>query len=293
MKQKNKMLSHKDVKTLFETKLTQLTSLAAESRNETIFKNKLNDYLLSAHIKNPIAAKNIARLIENDSKTIYELSTEKEIEIKTNLKANYKSFVPKNWKILENVQGDLNQDEQADIALIIEDTNPDNFVANAGLGTDVLNSNKRKLLILLKQANGYQLAASNSTLPTEGDVESPCLADPLGESEALSIQKGVLKIHLHYWLSCGSWYVTNHIYAFRYQDRTFKLIGYDVNDFHRASGDITARSINFMTNKVKTTTGENEFAESTQPIKVQWSTLKRRYALKLEQVQFNEPHEFE
>ena len=61
MKQKNKMLSHKDVKTLFETRLTQLTSLAAESRNETIFKNKLNDYLLSAHIKNPIAAKNIAR----------------------------------------------------------------------------------------------------------------------------------------------------------------------------------------------------------------------------------------
>ena len=83
MKQKNKMLSHKDVKTLFETRLTQLTSLAAESRNETIFKNKLNDYLLSAHIKNPIAAKNITRLIENDSKTIYELSTEKEIEIKT------------------------------------------------------------------------------------------------------------------------------------------------------------------------------------------------------------------
>ena len=33
-------------------------------------------------LKNPIAAKNIARLIENDSKTIYELSTEKEIEIK-------------------------------------------------------------------------------------------------------------------------------------------------------------------------------------------------------------------
>ena len=78
MKQKNKMLSHKDVKTLFETRLTQLTSLAAESRNETIFKNKLNDYLLSAHIKNPIAAKNIARLIENDSKTKVALSEEQE-----------------------------------------------------------------------------------------------------------------------------------------------------------------------------------------------------------------------
>ena len=45
--------------------------------------------------------------------------------------------------------------------------------------------------------------------------------------------------------------------------------------------------------EVKSTTGENEFTESTQPVKVQWSTLKHRYALTLEQVQFNEPHEFE
>ena len=148
-------------------------------------------------------------------------------------------------------------------------------------------------MVLFKQPNGYQLIASNHSLPTEGNLDSPCLADPLGESEALSIQKGVLKIHLHYWLSCGSWYVTNHIYTFQYHDHSFKLIGYDTNDFHRASGDITAQSINFMTGKVKTTTGENEFAESTQPVKLQWSTLKQRYALKLEQVQFNEPREFE
>ena len=214
-------------------------------------------------------------------------------EIKNPLKTSYQSFVPNNWKILEKVQGDLNQDGQADIALIIEDTNPDHFVANAGLGSNVLNVNERKLLVLFKQPNGYQLIASNHSLPTEGNLDSPCLADPLGESEALSIQKGVLKIHLHYWLSCGSWYVTNHIYTFQYHDHSFKLIGYDTNDFHRASGDITAQSINFMTGKVKTTTGENEFAESTQPVKVQWSTLKQRYALKLEQVQFNEPREFE
>ena len=90
---------------------------------------------------------------------------------------------------METAQGDLNQDGQADLALIIEDTNPENFVANAGVGNHVLNTNKRKLLILFKQANGYQLVASNTTLPTEGDVESPCLTDPLGESEALSIQK--------------------------------------------------------------------------------------------------------
>jgi len=42
-------------------------------------------------------------------------------QIGSSLNSNYQSFVPKNWKILEKAQGDLNQDGQADLALIIED----------------------------------------------------------------------------------------------------------------------------------------------------------------------------
>ncbi len=83
MKQKNKMLSVQDIKTLFETRLTQLTSLALESQNETDFKKKLDDYLSSDHIHNPNAARHIRRLIENDGKTIYESSTEQEIKVET------------------------------------------------------------------------------------------------------------------------------------------------------------------------------------------------------------------
>lgn len=83
MKQKNKMLSVQDIKTLFETQLTQLTSLALESQNETDFKKKLDDYLSSDHIHNHNAARHIRRLIENDGKTIYESSTEQEIKVET------------------------------------------------------------------------------------------------------------------------------------------------------------------------------------------------------------------
>lgn len=83
MKQKNKMLSTQDIKTLFETRLTQLTSLALASQDETDFKNKLDHYLLSECIPNPDAARHIRRLIENDGKTIYESSTEQEIKIET------------------------------------------------------------------------------------------------------------------------------------------------------------------------------------------------------------------
>ena len=212
---------------------------------------------------------------------------------KAETKAGYQAFIPHNWKLLEKVQGDLNGDGQADLALIIEETSPENIVKNDSLGSPELNLNPRKLLVLFKNPQAYQLAASNDFLPSEGDAESPCLADPLAEGEALAIKNGLLKIGLHYWLSCGSWYVTNHLYTFRYQDQSFKLIGYDSNDFHRASGDITERSINFLTGKVKSTSGKNEFAESRQPVKTEWTKLKNKYSLNLEQVKFNEHYEFE
>lgn len=93
MKQKNKMLSSQDIKTLFETRLTQLTSLALESQDETDFKKKLNDYLLSDHINNSDAARHIKRLIENDGRTIYESSTEQEIKVET---------ISLLWKFLAN-----------------------------------------------------------------------------------------------------------------------------------------------------------------------------------------------
>lgn len=204
----------------------------------------------------------------------------------------YQSFIPKNWKVLEKAQGDLNHDHLADLALIIEDTDPKNIVSNDNLGSSKLNLNQRKLLVLFKNNQGYQLIATNTSLPSEGDIESPCLADPLSENDPLEIKNGLLKVNLHYWLSCGSWYVTNHSYTFRYQNQAFKLIGYDNDDFHRASGAVTEQSINFLTGKVKNTSGGNEFAEEDQPIDIKWSKLQKTYSLRLEQVKFNEYYEF-
>jgi hypothetical protein len=205
--------------------------------------------------------------------------------------SSFTPFIPKNWKIIETVTGDLNRDGLNDSVLVIEDNNPENVIANAGLGSDRLNLNPRKLLVLFQTAQGYQLITENDSLPTENDEESPCLADPM-EDGGISIHKGILKINLHYWLSCGSWYVTNNSFSFRYQNNAMRLIGFDQNEFHRASGDQSSRSINFSTGKVKTTTGENEFAESTQPVQVKWSKLQQTYNLKLEQIDFNEPPEF-
>ena len=207
-------------------------------------------------------------------------------------KLAYAKFVPQGWTVLETASGDLNRDGKIDAALIIQQNNPNNIKNHEGLGSDRLNLNPRKLLILFQTAQSYQLITENDSLPTENDEESPCLADPL-EDGGMSITKGLLKINLHYWLSCGSWYVTNNNYTFRYQNNNLSLIGFDSNDFHRASGDITERSINFSTGKVKTTTGKNEFADVSQPIKVQWSTLKNKYPLTLQDIDFSEYTEYQ
>lgn len=211
----------------------------------------------------------------------------------TNPKADYQSFIPKNWKVLSKVQGDLNGDKQTDLALIIENTDPKNIVTNEGLGNPQLNLNNRKLLILFKAPQGYRLVASNYSLPTEGDKESPCLADPLGEGDPLTIKNGLVKINLHYWLSCGSWSVYNNAFTFRYQNQSFKLVGYDTDYFHRASGETSAKSINFLTGKIKNTTGGGEFENQDQAKQVSWSKLKNSYSLKLEQINFKDYGEFE
>lgn len=206
-------------------------------------------------------------------------------------KSAYGKFVPQGWAVLETASGDLNRDGKIDAALIIQQNNPNNIKSHDGLGSDRLNLNPRKLLVLFQTAQGYQLITENDSLPTENDEQSPCLADPM-EDGGINIHKGILKINLHYWLSCGSWYVTNNSFSFRYQNNAMRLIGFDQSEFHRASGDQSSRSINFSTGKVKTTTGENEFAESTQPVQVKWSKLQQTYNLKLEQIDFNEPPEF-
>lgn len=206
---------------------------------------------------------------------------------------SYQSFVPQNWKVLSRAQGDLNGDQQPDLALIIEDTDPKNIVKNDRLGSPQLNLNNRKLLILIKSPQGYRLVASNSTLPSEGDQESPCLADPLGEDNSLSIKNGLVQINLHYWLSCGSWYVSNHLFTFRYQNLSFKLIGYDATDFHRASGEINAKSINFLTGKIKKTSGGSAFENQKTTQQESWSKLKQKYTLTLEQIDFKHYGEYE
>ena len=45
--------------------------------------------------------------------------------------------------------------------------------------------------------------------------------------------------------------------------------------------------------KLKKISGENEFEDTVQPAKTEWTKLKKQYDLKLEQINFKEPPEFQ
>ena len=194
---------------------------------------------------------------------------------------NIDGFIPKGWKTVLSAKGDLNNDKLEDVAIIIEKTDKANIVKNENLGSEYLNLNPRILLVLFKQKNGsYILASKNDKdfIKSEGDKENPALMDTL---DNISIKNNILKIKFNYFLSAGSWSVTQNTYTFRFQNKKFELIGFDSNSYMRNSGNQEEFSINFSTNKVKITTGGNMFDEKANKPKEEWKTIKanKKYVL--------------
>ncbi len=202
------------------------------------------------------------------------------------------SFIPKGYKLLKEVKGDLTQDGIPDLVLVVENTDPANVQAStAWLGPDTLNLNDRILFVLAGDGNGSfrKISENYGLLPSENTDVQPCLADPLMMDGGVEIEKGVLKIALQYWYSCGTWYVNRNTYTLRWQNGRMQLIGFDYFDFHRASGASNSRSINFSTGKQKEVTGTNEFEGPEDP-KTVWTNLKNRQPIYLEDLV--EGHEF-
>ncbi|WP_412466701.1 hypothetical protein [Pedobacter sp. KLB.chiD] len=184
---------------------------------------------------------------------------------------NINAFVPKGWKIIYRAKGDLNKDHVPDEAIIIQNTNPKNIIKNEGMGSDKLNVNSRMLLVLFKTSGNYSLQAQNTNfIPTENDIDNTCLADPLQETGAISIKNGVLILSYQYWLSCGSYGVSNVDYTFRFQNQKMELIGFQKDEHSRSSGEQNITSINFSTRKKSETFGGNMFSDKTNKPKTVW-----------------------
>ena len=190
-------------------------------------------------------------------------------------------FIPKGWKKILTTNGDLNKDKLEDTVIVIEKEDKKNIKKNDGFGPEELNLNPRILLVLFKQKDGtYILASKNDKgfIKSEGNDNNPALMDTLDD---IIIKNNVLKIVFNYFMSAGSWWTSTEVYIFRFQNNRFELIGYENNGFMRNTGEEEGVSINFSTNKKKTTTGGNISGGNENNPKVKWENIniKKKFIL--------------
>lgn len=180
---------------------------------------------------------------------------------------NINSFVPNGWKLLDSAKGDLNKDTHDDIALIIQHKDSISLVVKEFGENETVITQPRVLIILFYNPtkNNYFLKEKSNSFILNHD--NPNMDDPY---ENISINKGVLKIDFHIFMNMGGWGMSSNIYKFRYQKNEFVLIGADCFSTNRGSGATEDTSYNFLTNKVKVSTGSIESDEE----KVLWRTLK-------------------
>ena len=147
-------------------------------------------------------------------------------------------FVPKGWKIEQELKGRLNPDSLEDIVLqLIEDKPEHNSKGE-------YQDRYRALIILLKTPDGkYHRAAVAGKL-----IQCTGCGGVLGSGGAGADQKIVKGVLLVSQLS-GSRWATDRLQRFRYdkQSGRFLLIGEDIKEWDRGTGDSTVTSINYLT----------------------------------------------
>lgn len=178
-------------------------------------------------------------------------------------------FVPNNWEILAQAEGDLNKDGKKDIALIIQPKNK--------------NQHNRKLLVLFQKGQQLQLKLSRQIPNWTYRSEELCIEDALDDS-SLTIKNQRLDVLFNTMSSCSNTYGLIYTYGFKLKNNQFHLIGFDAYDLDKISGKQKEISLNFLSNKAKVTTTPNIFAEVETPAKIVWKTLRTSTSYTLENI---------
>lgn len=163
---------------------------------------------------------------------------------------DFESFILNGWMLLDSVQGDLNKDSYKDVVLVIQHKDSVKLEGNSFL------TQPRMMLILFynNATNRYKLLEQNKTVIL--NYNDPYMIDSYN---AISISnKGVLKIEFSFFAIMGTYSSSCSSYKFRYQNNEFTLIGADYSSMYRGSGEFEETSYNFLTKKMKKTTGNFE-----------------------------------
>ncbi len=182
-------------------------------------------------------------------------------------------LIPDNYVEFEKYFGDLNKDGLEDCVLIIKKTDTTNIVMNRF--DKKVDRNRRGIIVLFKNKNGYQLADKNYNCFSSENEDGGVYFAP-----ELWIEIRNEKLYVHYGHGrYGYWE-----YTFQFQNSNFELIGYDSSS-NRGPVTNTETSINFLTKRKLIKENTNENAEGGDEIfKETWSNIEIKNLIKLSEI---------
>ena len=155
-----------------------------------------------------------------------------------------KTLLPSQWKVIDSVSGDLNNDHVDDLALIIEfyaavKENRAYGDASTELITEI--QRPRILAIYFKAGKQYRLATQNNNFILRAQ-EGGAMGDPL---RPISIKDNKLNFTFE---GGGDWKWKLN-YSFKYQNKDWQLTNANNYAYHRESGEMNDRQYDFLNRK--------------------------------------------
>ena len=183
-------------------------------------------------------------------------------------------FIPNGYVLFEEYSADVNEDGLEDCILIIKNSKEENIIENR-FG-DVVDRNRRGIIVLLGTENGYESILKNldcfSSENEDGGVYYP-------PELSIDLHNNILKIHY------GHGRYGNWEYIFRYDESDFKLIGYESSE-NRGPIVNYKTSINFLTKKKQVLENGNMNSQDKEEVfKETWEKIKIENLIKLSEIQ--------
>lgn len=160
------------------------------------------------------------------------------------------SLIPSNWKVIDSISGDLNNDNVKDLALVIEFYRP--VKENRAYGdneTEIITEVQKPRILAIyfrRSASGaYRLVTQNNNFILRSE-EGGTMGDPL---RPLKIKSNMLLLSFE---GGGNWRWKLH-YGFKYKDKEWQLTQANNYAYHDGSGDMNDKQYDFV-NKTRTVT---------------------------------------
>ncbi len=187
-------------------------------------------------------------------------------------------FIRDGWQAIALAQGDLNADERPDYALVIQATDQDKVYTTPDSNTGSIDTNPRRLLIVLSDEDEFNPGAHTLTLSDQYWRFIPAAhpeerADPLAY---IAINTGILEVKLSAAASGALGGRTDVTYRFKRKDGRFVLSAFSQYKVKRTTGMFQETLVDLDAGHQKTTSGSmssprHKVAEDTFKPQQDWT----------------------